>query len=868
MEGYCYTSDTFTNKAILKLKESLIKSSGNEIFWGCNLDKKGNLIDKVDPIFYGSEESVLFDINISTKYDLVLHNHPSEILEPSENDQKIAYQCMRLSIGFAIIDNSLLQCYFIIPPRSVKKREKINEEIIDKLLGNPDESLYKVLPDYKIRSSQIDLSRLVLNIINEDKFAFIEAPTGIGKSLAYLIPSLLYSDKNNVRIIISTYTKNLQNQLIKKDIPMSLKIENKVIKKELKYEVAYGRQNYLCYLAYFNFKNNINNILFGVIDGEILNQLDIWVEKTSTGLLLELSSNFDKRIIDELRSSSSSCISLKCKFYNRCFFYNSKRKLNGSDIIVTNHHLLLSYELSDEFSDFFPPYNTIVFDEGHNLPDVLESLATFSFTTIEIQKKLSKFLNPTRPNSGLINIIENQISKSKLTDSSYERKIIKNIEELKNKILNLFKILANFQNQNFYEIYSIFNKINLDNFQGKRSKCIINLTELANDRQDILLEIFNFISIPFSFIRDLINLFNDTLQLTKVIISNEQYKTDEQLNNNKEEIFYYFYSNLKSIIKFFNQIDEFYEEIYALTEDKKENTKYLKVLWIELINNTIYFYFFNESKCFNFSNIIDVKARSTIFISATMSCDNSFDYIKDQLFLKNLLDDRIVEKTFEPVFPYEKNSSLFIVEGLNPLDKRNYKNQTFDIISDILQNVKAKTMILTTSFTDINDISEFIKNNNKKLDLYIQNESFYSNLLIEEFKRNKNGLLIANMSFWEGIDLPGKELEILIISKLPFKVPDTPVLKAKAERLNNIGLNSFYKLSLPYAIIKLKQGFGRLIRSENETGICILLDDRVISKNYGRIIINSLPPTKIEKVSSDQFLSKFLLRCKELSILC
>ncbi|MFN3411037.1 MAG: helicase C-terminal domain-containing protein [Exilispira sp.] len=783
MEGYCYTSDTFTNKAISKLKESLIKSGGNELFWGCNLDKKGNLIDKVEPIFYGSEESVLFDINISTKYDLVLHNHPSGILEPSENDQKIAYQCMRLAIGFAIIDNFLLQCYFIIPPRSIKKREKINEENIGKLLGNPDETLYKVLPDYKIRSSQIDLSRLVLKIINEDKIGFIEAPTGIGKSLAYLIPSLLYSNKNNVRIIISTYTKNLQNQLIKKDIPISLKIA----KKELKYEVAYGRQNYLCYLAYFNFKNNINNILFEVIDGEILNQLDIWVEKTSTGLLLELSSNFDKRIIEELRSSSSSCISLKCKFYNRCFFYNSKRKLNGSDIIVTNHHLLLSYELSDDFSDFFPPYNTIVFDEGHNLPDVLESLSTFSFTTFEIQKKLSKFLNPARPNLGLINIIENQINKSKLPDSSHGRKILKNIEELKANILNLFKMLADLQNQDFYQIYSIFNKINLDNFQGKRSKCIINLTELANDRQDILLEIFNFISVPFSFIIDLVNLFNDTLQLTEVIISNEQYKTDEQLNNNKGEIFYYFYSNLKSIIKFFNQINEFYDELYALTENKKANAKYLKVLWIELISNTIHFYFYDESKCLNFSNIIDVKARSTIFISATISCDNSFDYIKEQLFLKDLIDDRVVEKTFEPVFPYEKNSSLFIIEGLNPLDKRNYKNQTFNIISDILQSVKAKTMILTTSFTDINDISEFIKNNNKRLDLYIQNESFYSNSLIEEFKRNKNGLLIANMSFWEGIDLPGKELEILIISKLPFKVPDTPILKAKL--VNFFGLS-------------------------------------------------------------------------------
>lgn len=846
MEGYNTVSEIFSYSALKVIKDSLEKSLGYEIFWGCYIDNSLNLIDKIETIFYGNTNSVIFDKKIAIKYDLVLHNHPSGFIEPSDEDQKIAYQCMKLGVGFAIIDNDISECYIVVPPKSVTKRKKVDTANVENIFKNVDE-LNKVIQNYKIRDSQLDLSKLILEVINDDKIAFIEAPTGIGKSLAYLIPILLYALENKVKIVISTYTKNLQNQLIKKDIPSALKI----IKKDLKFEVAYGRQNYLCLLAYSHLKNDFNNFLFISFDSEILDLLDEWVKKTNNGLLLELSSDIDKALINEIKSNSSTCLKGKCKYYDKCFFYNAKRRLNASDIIVTNHHLLLSYELSDEISDFFPPYNSIIFDEGHNLVDVIEDLSTISFSTLEIQKKLSRFINAK--NSGILQSLENLLS-NKIQDD----KIIKTISFLKLEIQNILNIIIKIQNQDVYELMEFAKN---EKIYGK-NKILINLTELAkikidklNYIQDLFDEFFNKISVMTSYFNELYEYLNKIMSETKLI----KEITDESS-------FLFFISSIKSIIHFLTEVNHFNEEFKDLSSSNK-NQNYIKVLWLEIINNSITFNFYDEEKSLNFNNIVEIKSNSSIFISATLASENSFNYIKEQLNITSITDKRLVEKIYPPIFAFNENSCLYIIKGVDPSNKERYKSVAKQLITKILDSCNAKTMILTTSYDDIKDFSENIKEANNEKDLFIHNENFNSNLLIEEFKKNKNGVLIANMGFWEGIDLPGKHLEILIISKLPFKVPDTPILKAKTDKLDSMGINSFYKLSLPYAIIKLKQGFGRLIRSESEKGICILLDDRVISKNYGKLILNSLPNPKIEVVSVSEFFDNFISMCKNFSIM-
>lgn len=848
MKGYCIVNEIFTDDCIQKLKTSLLKSRGQEVFWGCFLNEEKTKISRVDDIFYGSYQSVVFDKNISSKYDLVLHNHPSNIIEPSEEDQQIAFICLNLGVGFAIIDNNFNNCYVLIPPRNLIKREKIDENQIIDILKNPDNNILNELPNYRIRESQIELTSLVQNIINNDKTGFIEAPTGIGKSIAYLLPSILYADKNKVKFIISTYTKNLQNQLIKKDI----KSASKILKKEISVEVAYGRQNYLCLLAYNNYKQNFNYLMFESLEDETIKNLDNWLEKTSDGLLLELTNIYNKNIIDEIRSNSNLCLANKCKFFSECFFYNSKRKLNNADIIVSNHHLLLSYELIEDLTNFFPDYNTIIFDEAHNLPDVIESISSFTFSTFEIQKKIFKLVNPSINNHGLLHLLEINLMKSNKSNNAEIKKISKISNNIKEEALELLKLIGAIQNNYIYEIIDIVKsnfKVNLNN------KILINFNELRKTNSLVLKDIYELFKEPFEKIHELKESTTLMLQLLSAIISN---------NDDKEQSFiHFFYASVKSINSFLNNIDQFYFEFTNLFIENIQLEKLLKVLWVEIFNNIVYFNFYDEEKGLSFNNIIENKTRSSIFISATLSTNNTFDYIKEQLYLSNKIKSNSIEKIFPSIFPYEQNSSIFIIKGINPLEKTIYKKDISEIIINVLKTTNAKTMILTTSYSDINEIAQTINENIFDLRVLSQNENFFTYNLIDEFKKNNKSVLIANMSFWEGIDLPGKDLEILIITKLPFKVPDTPILKAKAQRLDNEGLNSFMKLSLPYAIIKLKQGFGRLIRSEDEKGICILLDDRIITKKYGENILKSLPKIKTEVVLKEKFLEKFKSRCSE-----
>ncbi|MEJ5273076.1 MAG: ATP-dependent DNA helicase, partial [Spirochaetota bacterium] len=597
--------------------------------------------------------------------------------------------------------------------------------------------------------------------------------------------------------------------------------------------------------------------LYELVSPESIDQIEKWVSKTNNGLLLEINGNYDRKIIDEIKSNSTLCLSNKCKFFNECFYYSARRRLNNADIIVTNHHLFLSYELIDYFSDFFPVYNTLIFDEGHNLPDVIENISTFTFSTFEIQKKLYKLVQSQQKNKGLFYLLENSLSKNNLNDKTIGKKILSLLPDLINQVLELEGSISNIHNRTIYQIINIAFSNNLSN---NKSKILINLTNLAKTNPDVLKEIYELLDETFNQIQFLVDNSAFLIQALQIILE-DKVKKDEELSSLQ-----YLYGNIKSIIKFFDDIKDFHEELSDLFNNRSKSQNLLKVLWFEISNNGIYFSFYNEERGLNFNNIIESKVNSTIFISATLATENSFDYIKSQLGLSENIKKNTEDKIYPSIFPYEKNSSLFIIKGINPLIKKDYAKNISDIILKVLSSTKAKTMILTTAYNDINEISEAIKDNHKDIKLLIQESLLLNNSLIDEFKKTDRAVLVVNMSFWEGIDLPGKDLEILIISKLPFKVPDTPILKAKTERMDNQGINSFYSLSLPYAIIKLKQGFGRLIRSEEEKGICILLDDRIISKNYGPIILNSLPKSKLEIVEKDQFLIKFKEKCEELEI--
>ena len=871
MEGYCKCSSIFSSSAISMLKHYLDKSRGNEIFIGGLVSENKSTIESVQSIFYGNKDQVLFDLDISTDFDIILHNHPSGILKLSEADALIANECQKLGIGFGIFDNSVIDCYIAIPPHSVHKRKKIKIDEINSFFKNPPDSIFETLPSYNYRDSQNDLAVDIAKVINEDKIGLFEAPTGIGKSLAYLVPSFIYISENKSKIVISTYTKNLQNQLFRKDIPSLLM----VMKLDLKVELFLGRQNYLCKFKYENFKNSSNQFLFEMFDADLLSKIDRWACSTNFGIFQEIQSSYPRSLIDELRSDSSLCLGKKCSFYNDCFFYNAKRAIANADIIITNHHLLLSYELFEDFNDSFPPYNTVIFDEAHNLAGVIEDISTLNFSTELLVKKVSRLISRSPKQLNLIDITKKNLNAFLKKNNKLQAKIeaiIELLDDVLENTTNLVRLAGTLVNET---IYSLTEKLDTGESRQKPRKVEngylnknINITSLLKSDKETAWMIFDSLSPFFNQTTIVYDLVSSCYDKVNELVNLLQKKSDEDKTFQNILYFYGYLKNLLDyllngieIYKYFEKIlnTDAKDDILAVSSDK------IQVLWLEKTKTGIEFNLFDENLSLKFSDYLYMKPKSSVLISATMTAENKFQYIKSQIYLQKDLESKIVEKIFPYIFNYKQNSAIFIPEDIKEPGDPDFLDNVAGTIEKIALKYKSKIMILTTSFYDIKKLYDYLIKVTEKTEKTIIKQDEFSNtaFLMEKFRSLPDAILIATMSFWEGVDFPGKDLEILVITKVPFKVPDTPIFLARSEKLENKGISSFENLSLPYAILKLKQGFGRLIRSENEKGICIIFDSRLIKKNYGKRVLKSLPDSQLISYKDSKFFDLFKEKATE-----
>jgi ATP-dependent DNA helicase DinG len=855
------------------LKHYLDKSRGNEIFIGGLVNEDKSTIESVQSIFYGNEDQVLFNLDISTDFDIILHNHPSGILKLSEADSLIANECQKLGIGFGIFDNSVGHCYIAIPPHSVHKRKKIKLDEINRFFKNPPDSIFETLPSYNYRDSQNDLAVDIARVINEDKIGLFEAPTGIGKSLAYLVPSFIFLSENKSKIVISTYTKNLQNQLFRKDIPSLLK----VMKLNLKVELFLGRQNYLCKFKYNTFKQSANLSLFEMFDADLLSKIDQWACTTKSGIFQEIQSSYPRNLIDELRSDSSSCLGKKCSFYSECFFYNAKRAIANADIIITNHHLLLSYELFEDFNDSFPPYNTVIFDEAHNLAGVIEDISTLNFATDLLVKKLSRLISQSVKQSNLIDITKKNLNTFLKKNNELQAKIdaiIELLDDVSENTISLIQLAGTLVNET---IYSLTEKLDTGESRQKFRKSEngylaknINITSMLKFDKETVSMIFDSLSPFFNKTTIVYDLVSSCYDKVNELVNLLQKKSDEDTTFQN---ILYFIGYLKNLLDYLLNGIEIYKYFEKLlkNDDKDDmlavDSDKIQVLWLEKTKTGIEFNLFDENSSSKFSDYLYMKPKSSVLISATMTAENKFQYIKSQIYLQSDLNNRIVEKIFPYIFNYSKNSAIFVPQDIKEPGDPDFLDNVARTIEKIALKYKSKIMILTTSFYDIKKLYDYLIRVTEKTEKTIIKQDEFSNtaFLMEKFRSLPDAILIATMSFWEGVDFPGKDLEILVITKVPFKVPDTPIFLARSEKLESKGFSSFENLSLPYAILKLKQGFGRLIRSENEKGICIIFDSRLIKKNYGKRVLKSLPDSQLLIYEEQMFMDLFKAKAIEFS---
>ena len=602
------------------------------------------------------------------------------------------------------------------------------------------------IKDFSPREEQLSMAQAVGDTIYNKSSLVIEAGTGTGKTLAYLAPVLLFNKKT----IISTGSKNLQDQLFNRDLP--------AIKKALnftgKIALLKGRANYLCL-------ERLDQVIAqGVLgDKSVLTDLSKvrkWNNSTKTGDFTEcVELAEDSPIISQLTSTTESCLGADCPNYNECYVAAARRKALNADLVVINHHLFFADMAVKEtgFGELIPHAEVIIFDEAHQLPDIASQYFGQSLTSRQLFDLCKD-----------IHIVYRTELKDMLQLGSTSDTLLKVVQD--------FRLLLGEENNtrgNWREFYK----------QSAVKKAF-----------DLLQEKINFLS-----------------EVIKLTLGRSQ--------------------TLDSI---FERVESIKSQLKRLTETNIVGFCY----WYEGNGRQFSLHITPLTVADKFGEQLKIKEAAWIFTSATLEVGGTFNH-----FCQRLGIEHATQKILHSPFNYPEQSLLCVPRYLPTTNKTHTLTSLGEMLLPVIEANKGRCFVLCTSYTMMRGLAEYFREKSR-LSILVQGETSKGKLL-EQFTYTSHSVLVATSSFWEGIDVRGDALSLVIIDKLPFTAPDDPLLKARIEDCKLQGGDPFNDIQIPEAVITLKQGVGRLIRGVSDRGVVIICDNRLVMRNYGETFLKSLP---------------------------
>ena len=814
---------------ISSIQDAIEKTSGNEVFMIGRLNDE-YLVTDIDVYAMGNKDAVPAIIKEAKYGDVIIHNHPDGILDPSDADIEIASYMGALGVGFYIVDNNVKYLYPVVKVQKERTSEELNyEELSGQFL--PGGNFAKHLHQYEYRKPQVEMLKSVVDAFNEDKIAIIEAGTGTGKSLAYLVPAVFWSVKNQERVVISTHTINLQEQLIEKDIP-TLK---KCCGMDFKSVLVKGRNNYICLRKVSNLHSE-GGALIEEKDRQQLNDLLAWVVKTRDGSKSDLNFVPQEDAWEAIQSEADQCTRLKCSFYNKCFFYTARRNAASADVLVVNHYLLMIDLIvrkemkGHDTVAILPPFKKIIIDEAHHLESVATSNLGYTISRFRIIKLLGRLVSLKDNKKGLL-----QYLKSKLRDvtSAHDSSIAKDITDRINaEILEARQQLYETVEEVFEEITAAISNhitneaLKKDEEHKLRITSSLTSTELWLGTIEPKLKILS-IAIH-KFVSLLKALLDEIGELSK--------KSHDILS-----------SVLIDIISCKMRLKLAANDISLFINEDERCCKWMEVKRYKG-NPIVRFFSAPLSVSEDLKTCLYDSYKTIILTSATLAIGKSFKFYRDNVGLHQIPQNRLSELILDSPFDYKRQAIIGIPTDISEPKEPGYVP---DLEKNILKTVEisqGRALILFTSYSLLDNLYLKLEPRITQLGYTcLKQGTDNRHSLLETFKKDKTSVLFATDSFWEGIDVKGDALECVILTRLPFKVPTEPIIEARAEAIEKSGGDSFYDYSLPMAVIKFKQGFGRLIRSRNDRGVVIIFDSRVVTKRYGHIFLQSLPDVKFIK---------------------
>ena len=780
-----------------RMAEDIADAEGNEVLWWGKVDED-NRIFQVEAAARGDESSVPALFPHMTKGDVIIHNHPSGFLTPSPADLGVATTLGNQGIGCFIVDNDVRRVYVVAEPVKAKEIQRLDREGVGAFL-EPEGELSRFLPNYEPREPQIELLKQIVDGFNLDKVVAVEAGTGVGKSFAYLLPAILWAEKNKERIVVSTGTINLQQQLMDKDIPLVQRLLGSSVKAVL----VKGRRNYLC-LKRFSEEMEEGSLFRD--DKDEINLIREWSETTADGSLTDLSFKPSSELWSKINSEADLCTGVRCRHHETCFVMQARREASAAGILVVNHHLLFA-DLSLRVGGFgfeafavLPPFQRVIFDEAHNMEKSATSFFSQSFNRFSCSRYLNRLYRKNRkgPN-GLILKLE------KITGTSEEYLAVPSlIDEVISKavLLEETTMAMNPFRGSFW-------------IHGPESQGVgYGILEPMLALQKALLELVGTVS----------------RLLKRVPEDQEEGDLPLEIRSLMTR-----FDNMAAFMEVFRHYREHPEKIFWLQKGRLPDGKEFITYYATPLDISPLMY-----------EAVFEPFDSVICTSATLAVNRNFSYWMERSGASLIPEERLIKGVYDSPFNYRERVLLAIpADAPLPNNQDAWIQYSLPLIKEAVLVSEGRSLILFTSYEMLRHVYEYLKFDLETagITLFAQGDDDRARLL-DRFKHEVSSVLLATDSFWEGVDVPGDSLRQLILCRLPFRVPTEPILMARVEALESRGGNAFMQISLPEAIMRFKQGFGRLMRSKSDSGIVLVLDGRIIQKNYGRYFLSSLPETQ------------------------
>jgi ATP-dependent DNA helicase DinG len=627
----------------------------------------------------------------------------------------------------------------------------------------PGGLLSRTHPAYEFRRGQLQMAQAVAQALEEKRHLIVEAGTGTGKTLAYLLPVI----QSGKRVIISTGTKNLQEQLFHKDIPF---LEQALFPNgEGKLSVCYmkGRNNYLCRKKLYDL--NAHPVLNGLEEIDHFAAISAWEKTTETGDRAELASISESSAVwHKLDARADACTGQKCSEWDRCFITEMRRRAMESDIVIVNHHLffadLMIKQAAENAPDagILPDVGAVIFDEAHELEDTASNYFGVSVSNARMDE--------------LARDVEQSLQRNRTMSAALSGAI----GSLRDSSGLFFSLLPAGKGRFAFENRRDFLEENGEEYLALRQ----SLRRLESELQ--------------------------------------------VLPEKPEEVF-----------TFSRRAAELDHSLSFLMEEQSLNT----VFWIERrsvrgVAGRAKDNVFLQATPIDVAPILKMalfdKLDCAVLTSATLSVEGGFDYMRRRLGLEHPR-----ELLLPSHFDYESQALLYVPPDLPDPRLPEFSALAAGRIREILEVTRGRAFVLFTSYVQMREVYERVS---QQLDfpMFLQGDA-PKNALLEEFRLTPNAVLFATSSFWQGVDVQGEQLSCVIIDRLPFAVPSDPIVAARVKAIDAEGGNAFFDYQVPAAVITLKQGFGRLIRSLHDRGLLVLLDNRILKKSYGRVFVESLP---------------------------